>query len=120
MTLTSENGLGATIALIACGATGFGISPILQHQASRAARRNPEIVGTLNISAFNLDIAGGAVQGGRVVASIGVHAVTWVGAIGVSVLLALAIDQRTRHPAHLAGWSLGRARLTAGPPRERV
>jgi predicted MFS family arabinose efflux permease len=44
MKLTGEPRLGATITLLAWGATGFGISSILQHQASRAVPRNPEIV----------------------------------------------------------------------------
>jgi predicted MFS family arabinose efflux permease len=44
MKLTGATRLGATITLLAWGATGFGISPILQHQASRAAPRNPEVV----------------------------------------------------------------------------
>jgi DHA1 family inner membrane transport protein len=90
MTLTGETRLEAALTLIAWGATSFGIGPILQQQAAHAAPHSADIVSSLNISAFNLGIAVGAALGGRVVASSGVHAVTWVGAIVVSISVALA------------------------------
>jgi predicted MFS family arabinose efflux permease len=63
-----------------------------------------DIVGSLNISAFNLRIAIGAVLGGRVVASSGVHTVTWVGAIVVSISVGLAsINALGTRRARLAG-----------------
>jgi MFS family permease len=68
------------IILVACGAAGFGLGPIVQHQATRAAGVDANVVNSLNISAINLGIAIGALIGGRIVAVTGVHAVPLVGA----------------------------------------
>jgi DHA1 family inner membrane transport protein len=91
MTLTGETQTGAVITLAAWGALAFGLGPVLQHQATRAAPHSPEIVSSLNISAFNLGIAGGAFIGGRVVAGLGIHAVVWVAALIVALAAVLAL-----------------------------
>jgi len=90
MAWTGETRVGAVITLIAWGAAGFGVSPILQHQAGRAASHSPDIVNSLNISAFNFGIAAGALIGGRVVAGPGVHAVMWIGGLIVAAAAILA------------------------------
>lgn len=101
MTLTGETRVGAVITLIVWGSIGFGIGPVLQNHAVRSAPRIPQIASSLAISVFNLGVAAGSFAGGRVVASAGVHAVTWVGGIAAAaaVLLALysTITDRSRH-----------------------
>jgi predicted MFS family arabinose efflux permease len=89
-TLTAESTIGAIATLVAWGSVGFALSPVLQHQAARAAPHSPDIVSALNISAFNFGIAGGALIGGRVVAGDGIHAVTWVGGLIVAAAALLA------------------------------
>lgn len=88
MTLAGETRLGALLTLIAWGGPAFGIGPALQ---DRAAPDIPQIASSLAISALNLGIAAGALAGGRVVASAGIHAVTWIGGLvnSAAVLLAL-------------------------------
>ena len=115
MTLTGETRLEAALTLIAWGATSFGIGPILQQQqAAPAAPHSADIVSSLNISAFNLGIAVGAALGGRVVASSDVHAVTWVGAMVVSISVALAsINALGTRCTQLAGTYGGRGDLLA-------
>jgi predicted MFS family arabinose efflux permease len=88
------------IILVAWGAAGFGLGPIVQHQATRAAGVDANVVNSLNISAINLGIAIGALIGGRIVAVTGVHAVPLVGA--AIVLCSTALGASTAHRARPA------------------
>jgi predicted MFS family arabinose efflux permease len=79
------------------------IGPILQQHAARAAPQ-PRHCRLAQHQRVHLRIAIGAVLGGRVVASSGVHAVTWVGAIVVSISVGLAsINALGTRRARLAG-----------------
>ena len=110
MTLTGATRLGATLTLIAWGATSFGIGPILKQHAARAAQTAPTL-SARSTRRVHLRIAIGAVLGGRVVASGGVarrhlgrrHRGFDLGRVG--------IDQRARHPARPVGWKVGRRRV---------
>jgi DHA1 family inner membrane transport protein len=90
MTFAGRTETGAIIGVVFWGATGFGLGPILQNLATRAAPEIAHITGALAASAFNFGIAGGSVFGGLVVSGIGIGSVTWVGAIVVAVAAVLA------------------------------
>jgi len=98
--VTAETHVGAIITLVAWGAAGFGLFPILQHQALRPAGIHANVVNALNISAANLGIAIGALVGGQIVAGVGLHDVPLVGALIVLSATVLAVN--TAHGARRA------------------
>jgi DHA1 family inner membrane transport protein len=93
--VTAETHVGAIITLVAWGAAGFGLFPILQHQALRPAGTHANVVNALNISAANLGIAMGAPVGGQIVGGVGLHGVPLVGA--AIVLCATVLAANTAH-----------------------
>ncbi|WP_176735474.1 MFS transporter [Actinacidiphila rubida] len=105
MTFAGRTEVGAVVVIVLWGATGFGLGPVLQNLATRAAPEIAHITGSLAASAFNLGIAGGSVFGGVVVSTLGVGSVTWIGAaiVAVSALLAIGTVLKDRGTPEEAG-----------------
>lgn len=83
----------AVATVLAWGAVAFGNVPGLQvyvvQQAKRDAPHAVDVASGLNIAAFNIGIAAGAVAGGAILQHVGLMATPWVG--GCVVLGALAL-----------------------------
>jgi predicted MFS family arabinose efflux permease len=81
------------VTVLAWGALAFGNVPGLQlYVVQRAERDAPhaiDVASSLNIAAFNVGIALGAWGGGLIVASFGLMATPWIGALVVLGALAL-------------------------------
>ena len=91
LSLTAHNQLAAAVTVFLLGAAGFGTVPGLQLRVMDKAEGAQNVASALNIGAFNLGIAGGALLGGIVVDSpLGLGATPWVGALVTLVGLALA------------------------------
>ncbi|MET0264321.1 MAG: MFS transporter, partial [Duganella sp.] len=73
---------GAAIGLVVWGAVAFGIVPPVQMRVMRAAAQAPGLASSVNVGAFNLGNAIGAVLGGVVIdQGFGYAAVPLVGAV---------------------------------------
>lgn len=73
--------LGAAIGLVAWGAAAFGIVPPVQMRVMQAAAQAPGLASSVNVGAFNLGNAVGAVLGGTVIShGLGYAAVPLAGA----------------------------------------
>lgn len=83
----------ALITVMAWGAVAFGKVPGLRvyvvRQAERFTPQALDVVSGLNITAFNLGIAGAAWGGGLIVNHLGLMHTPWIGALVVLVALAL-------------------------------
>ena len=92
-TFTAHHPWLAVATVLAWGAVAFGNVPALQVYVVRQAERyTPDAVDVasgLNISAFNLGIAGAAWAGGLIVTSFGLMHTPWIGALVVLVALGL-------------------------------
>lgn len=88
--------IGAAIGLFLFGLATFGIVPPVQTRVMQVAAAAPGLASSLNIGAFNLGNALGAVIGGAVIsAGIGLEAVSWAGAaVAVSGLLVVFLAGR--------------------------
>lgn len=92
------------VAVFLFGASYFAIIPAVQARIMTAAgAQAPTLALAVNISAFNIGIAGGAWLGGRVIdAGLGLRAVTVVAAVvtaaGVAVAVRELFRDRIRHP----------------------
>ena len=90
LSVTDRDRVAAAVTVFLLGAAGFGAVPGLQPRVVQQAEGAPNVASALNISAFNLGIAGGAVLGGIVVDSpLGLGATPWVGALVTLVGLVL-------------------------------
>ncbi|OHX21349.1 MFS transporter [Chromobacterium sphagni] len=94
------------LTVLAWGGFAFGNVAGLQlyvvQQAERSAPQAVDVASGLNIAAFNVGIAGGAWLGGHIVASLGLLATPWIGALIVLGAWLLtgwsgALDRRAAH-----------------------
>ncbi|MCH7343130.1 MFS transporter [Pelomonas sp. CA6] len=95
------------LTVLAWGAVAFGNVPGLQvyvvRQAERVAPDATEVAAGLNISAFNVGVAGGAWAGGQVVQHLGLAHTPWVAALVTLGALGLTawsghLDRRASQP----------------------
>lgn len=88
--------IGAAIGLFLFGLATFGIVPPVQTRVMQVAAAAPGLASSLNIGAFNLGNALGAVIGGAVISTgIGLEAVSWAGAaVAVSGLVVVFLAGR--------------------------
>ncbi len=93
--------LGAALGLVVWGAAAFGIVPPVQMRVMQAAAEAPGLASSVNVGAFNLGNALGAVAGGAVISQgLGYAAVPLAGAVLAAGGLALAwMDGPRRRPA---------------------
>jgi len=93
LTYTAHYPWLAVATVLAWGAVAFGNVPGLQLYVVRQAERHTphalDVASGLNIAAFNVGIAGGAIAGGLIVERLGLAHLPWIG--GVVVLGALAL-----------------------------
>ncbi|MDB5894382.1 MAG: sugar transporter [Rhodoferax sp.] len=93
LTFTAHNPWLALATVLLWGAVAFGNVPGLQvyvvQQAERVTPQAVDVASGLNIAAFNLGIAGGALAGGAIVEHLGLMHTPWIGAIVVLGALAL-------------------------------
>ena len=93
--------VGAVIALVLMGATGFATVPALQLRVLRSAETAPTLASGANIAAFNVGNALGAWLGGLTIAAgFGYASPLWVGSamtVAALVVIALASWTRDRH-----------------------
>jgi MFS transporter, DHA1 family, inner membrane transport protein len=81
-TFTSHDKASTLATVFLFGAAAFGTVPGLQLRVVNKAKGAPSLASAFNIAAFNLGNAGGAYLGGVVLdSSLGLIAVTWVGAL---------------------------------------
>lgn len=110
-TFTAGNPITAVLTVLVWGAFAFGNVPGLQVYVVKLAEKyTPDAVDVasgLNIAAFNVGIAAGAVVGGLIVEEMSLLDTPWIG--GVIVLGALALtrwsgrlDQQTDHQRGVA------------------
>ena len=107
LTFTAHNPWLALATVLLWGAVAFGNVPGLQvyvvQQAERVTPQAVDVASGLNIAAFNLGIAGGALAGGAIVEHLGLMHTPWIGALVVLGALGLTnymgrLDRRL--PAH--------------------
>jgi DHA1 family inner membrane transport protein len=93
LTFTAHNPWLAVATVLLWGAVAFGNVPGLQvyvvQQAERVTPEAVDVASGLNIAAFNLGIAGGALAGGAIVEHLGLMHTPWIGALVVLGALAL-------------------------------
>lgn len=93
LTVTAHHPWLVVLTVLAWGAVAFGNVPGLQlyvvKQAEHYAPDAVAVASGLNISAFNIGVAGGAWIGGLVVTHQGLGQTPWVGAVVVGMALAL-------------------------------
>ena len=93
LTFTAHNPWLAVGTVLLWGAVAFGNVPGLQvyvvQQAERVTPQAVDVAAGLNIAAFNLGIAGGALAGGAIVENLGLMHTPWIGAIVVLGALGL-------------------------------
>ncbi|GGJ67358.1 MFS transporter [Deinococcus aquiradiocola] len=104
-TFTAPHPALAVVTLFLMGALAFANVPGLQVYVVQLAQRytpgGVDVASALNIAAFNLGIAVGALVGGLVVSStLGLRATPWIGALFVTggLLLTLLSARLDRHP----------------------
>jgi DHA1 family inner membrane transport protein len=95
-TLAAFGALGAipapAVALVfVWGVVGFAVLPMLQARVVHAAGDAADVASSLNISAFNLGIAAGALLGGAVTSTGGLAAAPWAASIVILWALLLAV-----------------------------
>lgn len=92
-TFTASNTWLALATVLVWGAVAFGNVPGLQvyvvQRAEHDAPQAVDVASGLNIAAFNIGIAGGAWDGGLIVAHLGLMATPWIGALVVLGALGL-------------------------------
>ncbi|UTH76415.1 MFS transporter [Chromobacterium sp. IIBBL 290-4] len=85
LTFTAGSKWLVALTVLAWGAVAFGnVAGLQLYVVSQAKARVPhavDVASGLNIAAFNVGIAGGAWLGGQVVASLGLMATPWIGAL---------------------------------------
>lgn len=94
-TFTMQSKVGAVLTILVWGAFAFGNVPGLQiyvvKQAEKYTPNAVDVASGLNIAAFNIGIALGAIIGGSVVENMTLQDTAWIGA--VISLLALAVTR---------------------------
>jgi DHA1 family inner membrane transport protein len=120
LTFTAHNPWLAVATVLLWGAVAFGNVPGLQvyvvQQAERVTPQAVDVASGLNIAAFNLGIAGGALAGGAIVEHLGLMHTPWIGALVVLGALALTtymgrLDRRL--PAHAQSAAMPKRAVTA-------
>ncbi|MFB9886049.1 MFS transporter [Balneatrix alpica] len=110
-TFTAPHPLSALLTILFWGAFAFGNVPGLQVYVVQLAQRyTPQAVDVasgLNIAAFNVGIALGALFGGLIIEHLSLLDLPWIGALIVFLALILTrlsahLDQREGKQAHLA------------------
>lgn len=95
LTYTAHHPWLAVATVLAWGAVAFGNVPGLQLYVVRQAEHHTpqavDVASGLNIAAFNVGIAGGAVAGGLIVETLGLAHLPWIGGIVVLGALALTV-----------------------------
>ncbi|MEV0334463.1 MFS transporter [Nocardia sp. NPDC050717] len=92
--------IGATVAILALGATGFAIVPAVQMRVLDTAGRASTLGSAANISAFNVGIAAASWLGSAAIdRGLGLTAPAWIGAglaaaALVVILVSRALDSR--------------------------
>lgn len=109
LTYTAHHPWLAVATVLAWGAVAFGNVPGLQLYVVRQAERHTpnavDVASGLNIAAFNVGIAGGAIAGGWIVEQLGLAHLPWIGGIVVLGALVLTIwsgrldNRRTKRSA---------------------
>ena len=93
--VTAQHPVGAVLTLLVWGAFAFGNVPPLQVYVVQLAQRYcpqaVDVASGLNIAAFNLGIALGAWLGGHIVDQLGLLHTPWIGALLVTMALALTV-----------------------------
>ena len=90
--------IGALIGLMAWGIATFAIVPPVQMRVMQAAAGAPGLASSVNVGAFNLGNALGAVVGGGVIsAGLGYKALPIAGAVLASLALLLVVVAGARH-----------------------
>jgi DHA1 family inner membrane transport protein len=111
LTFTAHNPWLAVATVLLWGAVAFGNVPGLQvyvvQQAERVTPQAVDVASGLNIAAFNLGIAGGALAGGAIVEHLGLMHTPWIGALVVLGALGLTtymgrLDRRLPSPVQRA------------------
>ncbi|MEQ6292449.1 MFS transporter [Vogesella sp. GCM10023246] len=106
LTLTAASKWLVVLTVLLWGAVAFGNVAGLQlyvvQQAERATPQAVDVASGLNIAAFNVGIAFGAWAGGHIVASLGIMATPWIGALIVLAAWLLTawsgrLDRRAGH-----------------------
>ena len=94
-TFTMQSKIAAVLTILVWGAFAFGNVPGLQiyvvKQAEKYTPNAVDVASGLNIAAFNIGIAMGAIIGGSVVENMHLQDTAWIGA--VICLLALAVTR---------------------------
>lgn len=107
LTFTAPNPWLMVLTVLAWGALAFGNVPGLQvyvaQQAEKLAPEAVEVASGLNISAFNLGVAGGSWGGSLVVSHMGLEHTPWVAALITLAAFGLTtlsgrLDQRSIKP----------------------
>ncbi|MFC3033951.1 MFS transporter [Pseudoalteromonas fenneropenaei] len=92
-TFTASNQIGAVLTVLVWGAFAFGNVPGLQVYVVQLAEKHTpnavDVASGLNIAAFNVGIAFGAVVGGVIVEGMSLTDTPWIGAIIVVIALLL-------------------------------
>ena len=97
--ITSHDKLATIITVFIWGFASFGHVPGFQTRIIEKAKGAPNLASSLNISAFNLGIAGGAYLGGLVIDNgFGLDAVPWVASLLTTLCILVTI----------IGWMLDR------------
>jgi len=90
--LASHDKAAAVVVIFLWGMAAFGTIPSLQTRALDSAKEAPNIASALNIGAFNLGNAGGALLGGLVIDwGLGLTAVPLAAALVALASLATAV-----------------------------
>jgi DHA1 family inner membrane transport protein len=100
----AQTQLGAAVSMVVWGAATFAVVPPLQMRVMRVAHEAPGLSSSVNIGAFNLGNALGAVAGGAVISGgMGYAFVPVMGAIVAGLaLLVVVVSSRRRGEEALA------------------
>lgn len=105
---TAVNPIAAVATILVWGAFAFGNVPVLQVYVVKLAEKYTpdaiDVASGLNIAAFNVGIALGALGGGLIVENVGLMNTPWIGAIVVLLALVLtrfsgALDKKAQQQA---------------------
>ncbi|OBU87152.1 MFS transporter [Chromobacterium subtsugae] len=115
LTFTAGSKWLVALTVLAWGAVAFGnVAGLQLYVVSQARARVPQAVDVasgLNIAAFNVGIAGGAWLGGHVVASLGLMATPWIGALIVLGAWLLTAWSGRLDAGHASGMTVAAGRI---------
>ena len=115
LTFTAGSKWLVALTVLAWGAVAFGnVAGLQLYVVSQAKARVPhavDVASGLNIAAFNVGIAGGAWLGGHVVASLGLMATPWIGALIVLGAWLLTACSGRLDAGHASGMTVAADRI---------